>query len=134
MDLRNRSNWLKLKFRISKNTKNDIFWPFEVTKIWFHVKFEWQEKCKILTSCCLNSTFWKFLEHSELWFPQKIQFLSILANFYFAELDSKAQNLKFHSDKYKKDAALLNATSWMAIGAGTFVLFLVFFVWYKFLL
>ena len=52
----------------------------------------------------------------------------------FSELDTKAQNLRFHSDKYKKDAASLNATSWMAIGAGTLVLFLVFFVWYKFLL
>merc|ERR1712228_478198 len=51
-----------------------------------------------------------------------------------SELDTKAQNLRFHSDKYKKDAASLNATSWMAIGAGTLVLFLVFFVWYKFLL
>merc|ERR1712024_319796 len=49
-----------------------------------------------------------------------------------SELDTKAQNLRFHSDKYKKDAASLNATSWMAIGAGTLVLFLVFFVWYKF--
>merc|ERR1712110_998486 len=43
-----------------------------------------------------------------------------------SELDTKAQNLRFHSDKYKKDAASLNATSWMAIGAGTLVLFLVF--------
>ena len=50
------------------------------------------------------------------------------------ELDTKAQNLKHHSSKYKKDAALLNATSWFAIGAGGTVLFLVFFFWYKFLL
>ena len=49
-------------------------------------------------------------------------------------MDSKAQNLSMMSAKYKKDAATLNATSWMAIGAGVTVLFLVFFVWYKFLL
>ena len=52
----------------------------------------------------------------------------------FTELDTKAQNLKHHSSKYKKDASLLNATSWMAIGAGGTILFLVFFIWYKFLL
>merc|ERR1711862_405819 len=51
-----------------------------------------------------------------------------------SELDTKAQNLKHHSSKYKKDASLLNATSWMAIGAGGTILFLVFFIWYKFLL
>ncbi len=51
-----------------------------------------------------------------------------------SELDSKAQNLSMMSAKYKKDAATLNATSWMAIGAGVTVLFLVFFFWYKFLL
>ena len=55
-------------------------------------------------------------------------------NIDFTELDTKAQNLKHHSSKYKKDAALLNATSWMAIGAGGTILFLVFFIWYKFLL
>jgi hypothetical protein len=38
------------------------------------------------------------------------------------------------SAKYKKDATSLNATSWMAIGAGACVLFVVFFFWYKFLL
>ena len=54
--------------------------------------------------------------------------------FFITELDTKAQNLKHHSSKYKKDAALLNATSWMAIGAGGTILFLVFFIWYKFLL
>merc|ERR550525_1746287 len=41
-----------------------------------------------------------------------------------SELDTKAQNLKHHSSKYKKDASLLNATSWMAIGAGGTILFL----------
>ena len=54
--------------------------------------------------------------------------------FCITELDTKAQNLKHHSSKYKKDASLLNATSWMAIGAGGTILFLVFFIWYKFLL
>lgn len=49
------------------------------------------------------------------------------------ELDSKAQNLSMMSAKYKKDAASLNATSWVAIGAGVSVLFIVFFLWYKFL-
>ena len=30
------------KFRVSEIAKNDIFGPFEFTKIWFHVKSEWQ--------------------------------------------------------------------------------------------
>lgn len=51
-----------------------------------------------------------------------------------SELDSKAQNLSMLSAKYKKDASALNANSWIAIGAGAFVLFFVFFIWYKFLL
>lgn len=51
-----------------------------------------------------------------------------------SELDSKAQNLSMMSAKYKKDATSLNATSWVAIGAGVSVLFVVFFFWYKFLL
>merc|ERR1711997_1172187 len=51
-----------------------------------------------------------------------------------SELDTKAQNLRHHSDKYKKNAATLNATSLVAIGAGASIIFLVFFVWYKFLL
>ena len=51
-----------------------------------------------------------------------------------SELDSKAQNLSMMSAKYKKDAASLNASSWVAIGAGASVLFLVLFIWYKFLL
>jgi hypothetical protein len=36
------------------------------------------------------------------------------------------------SAKYKKEATSLNATSWAAIGAGTLVLFLVFFFWSTF--
>ncbi len=38
------------------------------------------------------------------------------------------------SAKYKKDAASLNAVSWVAVGTGAFILFVVFFIWYKFLL
>ena len=30
------------KFRVSKIAKNDIFRPFEFTKIWFHKKKEWR--------------------------------------------------------------------------------------------
>ena len=36
--------------------------------------------------------------------------------------------------QYRKEATSLNATSWVAIGAGLSVLFIVFFFWYKFLL
>ena len=44
---------------------------FKFSKIWFFVKSEWQANCKISTLCCLNFTFWKFLEHSDC-FRQKI--------------------------------------------------------------
>ena len=30
------------KFRVSEIAKNDIYWLFEFTKIWFHVKSEWR--------------------------------------------------------------------------------------------
>ena len=30
------------KFKVSEIIQNDIFGPFEFTKIWFHVKSEWQ--------------------------------------------------------------------------------------------
>ena len=36
------SNLLKSKLRTSRIAKNDIFGLFELTKIWFHVKSEWQ--------------------------------------------------------------------------------------------
>ena len=36
------SNLLKSKFRTSKIAKNDSFGLYELTKIWFHVKSEWQ--------------------------------------------------------------------------------------------
>ena len=49
------------------------------------------------------------------------------------ELDSKAQNLSMMSAKYKKDAASLNAMSWVAVGAGVSILGLVF-LFYKFIL
>ena len=52
---------------------------------------------------------------------------------YLAELDSKAQNLSMMSAKYKKDAASLNAMSWVAVGAGVSILGLVF-LFYKFIL
>merc|ERR1712083_1100166 len=50
-----------------------------------------------------------------------------------SELDSKAQNLKHHASKYKQNAATLNATSLVAIGAGASILLFIFFIWYKFL-
>ena len=50
-----------------------------------------------------------------------------------SELDTKAQNLKHHSDEYKKNAATLNATSLVAIGAGASIILFIFFIWYKFL-
>ena len=37
---------------------------FEFTKIWFHIKSEWQANWKISTLFWLSFTFWKFLEHS----------------------------------------------------------------------
>lgn len=51
-----------------------------------------------------------------------------------SELDSKAQNLSAMSAKYKKDAASLNAMSWVAIASGTSILFVVLLLWWKFLL
>ena len=36
------TNLLKSKFRVSKIVKNDIFGPFELAKIGFHVKSEWR--------------------------------------------------------------------------------------------
>ena len=53
---------------------------------------------------------------------------------YFTELYSKSNNLAAQSAQFRKDATSLNATSWVAIGAGLSVLFIVFFFWYKFLL
>ena len=60
------SNLLKSKFRTSKIVRNDIFGPFECTKIWFHVKSERQLKDQISTKSSLYFTFWKFLEHSAI--------------------------------------------------------------------
>jgi len=51
-----------------------------------------------------------------------------------SELDRKANELSARSRQYRKEATALNATSWVAIGAGCSVLFIVFFFWYKFLL
>jgi len=50
------------------------------------------------------------------------------------ELYNKSNNLAAQSAQFRKDATSLNATSWIAIGAGLSVLFIVFFFWYKFLL
>ena len=44
--------------------KNDIFGPLEFSKIWFHVKSEWQYNYQISTKLNLNFKFWKFLEQS----------------------------------------------------------------------
>ena len=65
--MRNRSKLLKSNFRTSKGAKNDIFVPFEFTKIWFHVKSEWLQNDQSPTKSSLNFTFWKFLEHSANW-------------------------------------------------------------------
>lgn len=51
-----------------------------------------------------------------------------------SELDRKANDLSVRASQYRKEATSLNATSWVAIGAGLSVLFIVFFFWYKFLL
>ena len=59
--------WLKftrLEFKTSNSAKNDIFWPLKFTKVWFHVKCYWQANRKVSAVCCLNFTFWMFLEHS----------------------------------------------------------------------
>ena len=53
---------------------------------------------------------------------------------FITELYSKSNNLAAQSAQFRKDATSLNATSWVAIGAGLSVLFIVFFFWYKFLL
>ena len=58
------SNLLYSKFRISRIGKYNLFRPFEITKIWFHVKSEWQWNDQISTKSSLNIRFWKFLEHS----------------------------------------------------------------------
>ena len=42
LGLESYSNLLKSKFRTSKIGKNDIFGQFEIAKIGFHVKSEWQ--------------------------------------------------------------------------------------------
>ena len=45
---------------------NNIFGPFQIAKVWFHVKSEWRKNDQISTKSSLNFTFWKFLEHSDL--------------------------------------------------------------------
>ena len=57
------SNLPKSRFR---TTNNDNLGPFELAKIWFHVKSEWRSNYQISTKSNLNFTFWKFLEHSAL--------------------------------------------------------------------
>ena len=54
----------KSKFRTAKIGKNNIFGPFELGKIRFHVKSEWGYNDQSSTKSSLNFTFWKFLEHS----------------------------------------------------------------------
>ena len=48
------------KFWVSEIAKNDIFRPFECTKIWFHVKLEWRFNYQILTKSSLNFKFWNW--------------------------------------------------------------------------
>ena len=62
------SDLLKLKFRTSRISKNNIFGPFEFAKMWFHVKSERQKNYQISTKWSLYFKFWKFLEHSVLSF------------------------------------------------------------------
>ena len=55
------------KFSTSKIGKNNIFRPFDLAKIWFHVKLEWRYNDQTSTKSSLNFTFWKFLEHSAIY-------------------------------------------------------------------
>ena len=50
----------------------------------------------------------------------------------FSELDMKAQNLKHHSDMYKKSVVTLNATCLVAIGAGASIILFIFRYWANF--
>ena len=50
----------KSKFRTFKSGKNDISYLFEFTKIWFHVKSEWQANLKISHHAFLTSHFESF--------------------------------------------------------------------------
>ena len=52
------SNLLKSKFKVSEIAKNDIFGPFESSKIGFRVKSEWRYYDQILKKSSLNFTFW----------------------------------------------------------------------------
>ena len=52
------SNVLKSKFRTSNIARNDIIGPFELAKIWFHVKSEWQQNsCRFI----LCNNIWMIL-------------------------------------------------------------------------
>ena len=50
--------------RTSTIAKNDIFVPFECTKIWLHIKSEWRLNDQTSRKSSLNFSFQKFLEHS----------------------------------------------------------------------
>ena len=63
-NLKNGSNWLKLKCRPSKSAKNDIFHHLSSLKFDFRPNLSSRQIVKISTTCCLNFTFWKCLEHS----------------------------------------------------------------------
>ena len=45
------------KFSEPPNGQNCHFWPSQVSKIWFHVKFECQQNHKIFTLCTLHLKF-----------------------------------------------------------------------------
>lgn len=71
---------------------------------------------------------WQCLEHaSNMEFPN-IRALSYL--FSLSELDTKTQNLSMMSQKYKKDAKLLNRKSMYVKAAAVGILFLVFILYF----
>ena len=53
------SNLLKSKYRTSNIAKINIFGPFEFTKIWFHVKYEWQNNSFTSILCTYHIHKWK---------------------------------------------------------------------------
>ena len=88
--------------RTSKMAKNDIFGLFEIAKIWFHVKLEWQKKYQFSTKSSLNFTFWKFLEHSVKCFFLEFGriFTSLSRNFLLHYLCATVHLLLLHKKVY----------------------------------
>ena len=107
----------KLKFRTCKRAKNDIFWPFEFAKIWFHVKSEWQANSKISRPCCLNFTFWKFLEHSGTEYLNSVDCQYFMGRDEFILTCQVLKGLKYYWEVYNKFMprhARIKKNCWMA--------------------